>query len=43
MYELIYHSVAFILLLVASILLLIKATDYYNRSTHPFMMASVSC
>ena len=41
-YELIYHSVAFILYLVASILLLIKVTDnrYYSRDRH--MIASVS-
>lgn len=41
MYELIYHSVAFILYLIASILLMIKASDYHRSSSHPFMIASV--
>ncbi|CAO1337836.1 unnamed protein product [Diamesa serratosioi] len=41
-YELIYHSVAFILYLVASILLMIKVTDsrYYSRDRH--MIAAVA-
>lgn len=41
MYELIYHSVAFIFYLVASILLLLKNNDHRYSSTHPYMMASV--
>lgn len=41
-YELVYHSVAFLLYLVASILLLLKANDYGYKSSHPHMIASVS-
>lgn len=42
-YELVYHSVAFVMYLVASILLLIKATDYRRDVSHPHMFCSVSC
>lgn len=41
-YELIYHSVAFVMYLVASILLLIKANDYRREATHPHMVCSVT-
>jgi ABC-type bacteriocin/lantibiotic exporter with double-glycine peptidase domain len=40
-YELVYHSIAFILYLVASILLMMKATDYRLSSSHPFMIAAI--
>lgn len=40
-YELVYHSVAFILYLVASILLLMRVNDQRREASHPFMIASV--
>jgi len=40
-YELVYHTVAFLLYLVASILLLIKANDYNLQFSHPFMFCSI--
>lgn len=40
-YELVYHSIAFLLYLVAGILLMVKVTDYRRDSTHPHMIASV--
>lgn len=40
-YELVYHSIAFLLYLIASILLLIKSSDYRREASHPHMMASV--
>lgn len=41
-YELIYHSVAFLMYLVAAILLIVLATDYRRETTHPHMISSVS-
>jgi len=40
-YELVYHSVAFLLYLIAGILLLVKATDYRREASHPHMIASI--
>jgi hypothetical protein len=40
-YELVYHSVAFILYLIASILLLIKSSDRTSDWSHPYKLASV--
>lgn len=40
-YELVYHSIAFLLYLIAGILLLVKATDYRREASHPHMIASV--
>lgn len=40
-YELIYHSIACILYLIAAILLLSRTLDYRRESTHPHMIASV--
>lgn len=40
-YELVYHSVAFILYLIVSILLLIKSSDRTSDWSHPYKLASV--
>ena len=40
-FELIYHSTAFILYIIASILVLIKANDYRLSSSSPYMLAGV--
>lgn len=40
-YELVYHSVAFILYLIASILLLMKSSDRSSDWSHPYKLASV--
>jgi hypothetical protein len=40
-YELIYHGTAFVLCLIASILLLMKSNEYRLSGSHPFMISSV--
>ncbi|CAD7089940.1 unnamed protein product [Hermetia illucens] len=44
-YELIYHSIAFILLLAAGLTLLIEVNHYYKYTTiyDPYMAASIIC